>query len=66
MRSGGFVIGVTAAVAGVVTRGSIGCGRHAIGAAIAHATIHALAAFLAATLFSVIAQNGSWKRGTYL
>ena len=66
MRSGGFVIGVTAAVARVVTSRSVGRGRHAIGAAIAHATIHALAAFLAAAVFTVIAQYGSWKNGAYL
>jgi hypothetical protein len=66
MRSGGFVIDVAAAVAGVVTGRSVGRGRNTVGAAIAHATIHALTAFLAPAVFAVIVQYGSLENDACL
>jgi hypothetical protein len=66
MGSGGLVIDVAAAVAGIVTRGSVGRRRDAVGAAITDATIHALAAFLAATVFAIIVQKGSLKNDACL
>ena len=66
MRSGGFVIDVAAAVAGIVPGRRVGRRRNTVGAAIAHATIHALAAFLAPAVFAVIVQYGSLENDACL
>src|SRR5579862_1661868 len=55
-------IRMTDALASVVPGWRIGRGRNSVGAAVAHATVHALAAFLAPALFTMVRQSSSFCR----